>query len=192
MSRWLDRCRRWRRTASCTSRKHLVILRNCSDDAAITTCITFCCIAICRVTICQYKTIRVFFLRASFTREPVWYAFHCTFRWPQQVSTADYYTNDNMKSLSSSEPKLDEQLISQIRGSSRSRENLAANLVQEMFSKEERLRCNVSGKCKKEIGCEEDDGNKGCSLQNVSNRTIRGTCRLVALCTHVRAIDSAS
>ena len=68
-----------------------------------------------------------------------------------QMASASLPTihNDNMASLSSSKPKLDEQIISQVCGSSQSRENFVANLVREMFSKEERLQCNMSGNARK-------------------------------------------
>ena len=51
--------------------------------------------------------------------------------------------------LPSTEPAIDQELISRVRSNSHSHENFTANLVRELFSKEDRLRCNVAGKCGK-------------------------------------------
>lgn len=47
-------------------------------------------------------------------------------------------------------PALSEQVINRVRLNSCSRENFAANLTRELFTDEERMNSNVSGKCGKE------------------------------------------
>ena len=75
----------------------------------------------------------------------------CTVQQPLQpiFQNSSLLSPSSTNVVPSTEPAIDQRLISRVRSNSRSRENFTANLVRELFSKEDRLRCNVAGKCGK-------------------------------------------